>query len=126
MRHVLKIVSLVGAAMLLSGGTMAQTQKVAIANFGAVRFRLEQVFFFFFLIAGFKEALAEKGFVDGKNVDLRLQAIAISIRRWVPQVLTKLEAGQAGRDAHRHHADDTSRSEDRDAIRNAFRSCSHR
>lgn len=86
MRHVLKIGSLVGAAMLLSGGAMAQTKKVAIANFGP-HGSLEQV------IAGFKEALAEKGFVDGKNVTYDYSHCNFD-PALVPQVLTKLEAGK--------------------------------
>ena len=44
-----------------SNGAMAQTKKVAIANFGP-HGSLEQV------IAGFKSALADKGFTEGRNV----------------------------------------------------------
>src|SRR5688572_25040040 len=86
MRHILRIVPLVGAAMLLSGGAFAQTKKVAIANFGP-HGSLEQV------IGGFKSALAEKGFVEGKNVTYDYSHCNFD-PSLVPQVLTKLEAGK--------------------------------
>jgi putative ABC transport system substrate-binding protein len=76
----------VAAALLVSSGAFAQTKKVAIANFGP-HGSLEQV------IAGFKAALADKGFAEGKNVAYDYSHCNFD-PSLVPQVLTKLEAGK--------------------------------
>src|SRR6478752_6379444 len=81
----LSLAFLFGAA-LATTSAFAQTKKVAIANFGP-HGSLEQV------IAGFKEALAEKGFVDGKNVAYDYSHCNFD-PSLVPQVLSKLEAGK--------------------------------
>jgi ABC-type uncharacterized transport system, periplasmic component len=77
---------LFGAAALATTSAFAQTKKVAIANFGP-HGSLEQV------IAGFKQALADKGFVEGKNVTYDYSHCNFD-PSLVPQVLSKLEAGK--------------------------------
>src|SRR5262245_23886598 len=54
-------IELFGAMLLAANPALAQQKKVAIANMGP-HGSLEQV------IAGFKQALADKGFVEGKEV----------------------------------------------------------
>ena len=82
---------------------------------------LEQV------IAGFKQALADKGFVDGKDVVYEYSHGNFD-PNLVPQVLTKLEAGKPRCAAHHHDADDSSRGQDRarpvdpDRVRAGYRS----
>jgi putative tryptophan/tyrosine transport system substrate-binding protein len=84
--HVLRLIVLVGATVLATGSAMAQSKKVAIANFGP-HGSLEQV------IAGFKSALADKGFEDGKTVSYDYSHCNFD-PALIPQVLTKLEAGK--------------------------------
>ena len=76
-----------GLALILSSlPVAAQTKKVAIANFGP-HGSLEQV------IAGFKNALAEKGFVEGKNLTYDYSHCNFD-GALIPQVYSKLEAGK--------------------------------
>src|SRR5262245_55682725 len=84
--HVLRLIALFGATVLATGSAMAQSKKVAIANFGP-HGSLEQV------IAGFKSALADKGFEDGKTVAYDYSHCNFD-PALIPQVLTKLEAGK--------------------------------
>jgi putative tryptophan/tyrosine transport system substrate-binding protein len=84
--HVLKLIALIGATVLATSNAMAQSKKVAIANFGP-HGSLEQV------IAGFKSALADKGFEDGKTVTYDYSHCNFD-PALIPQVLTKLEAGK--------------------------------
>lgn len=86
MRMTLKIAALVGVTILATTSAFAQTKKVAIANFGP-HGSLEQV------IAGFKQALADKGYVDGKTVTYDYSHCNFD-PSLVPQVLSKLEAGK--------------------------------
>lgn len=86
MRQFFRMAAFASAALLMTGAAMAQTKKVAIANFGP-HGSLEQV------IEGFKSALAEKGFVEGKNVTYDYSHCNFD-PSLVPQVLTKLEAGK--------------------------------
>lgn len=86
MRQWLRTATLATAALLVSSGAFAQTKKVAIANFGP-HGSLEQV------IAGFKSALVDKGFTEGKNVAYDYSHCNFD-PSLVPQVLTKLEAGK--------------------------------
>jgi putative tryptophan/tyrosine transport system substrate-binding protein len=83
--HVLRLMVLAGA-VLATGNAMAQSKKVAIANFGP-HGSLEQV------IAGFKSALADKGFEEGKSVTYDYSHCNFD-PALIPQVLTKLEAGK--------------------------------
>lgn len=85
MRQWLRMASF-ATALLVSSGAIAQTKKVAIANFGP-HGSLEQV------IAGFKSALADKGFTEGRNVAYDYSHCNFD-PSLVPQVLTKLEAGK--------------------------------
>jgi putative ABC transport system substrate-binding protein len=71
---------------LMSLPAAAQTKKVAIANFGP-HGSLDQV------IAGFKNALTEKGFTEGKNVAYDYSHCNFD-PALVPQVFSKLEAGK--------------------------------
>ena len=82
----LSLALLFGATALATTSAFAQAKKVAIANFGP-HGSLEQV------IAGFKEALADKGFVEGKNVTYDYSHCNFD-PSLVPQVLSKLEAGK--------------------------------
>jgi putative ABC transport system substrate-binding protein len=82
----LSLAFLFGAAALATTSALAQTKKVAIANFGP-HGSLEQV------ISGFKQALADKGFVEGKNVTYDYSHCNFD-PSLVPQVLSKLEAGK--------------------------------
>lgn len=83
--HVLRLIMLAGA-VLATASAMAQSKKVAIANFGP-HGSLEQV------IAGFKSALADKGFEEGKTVTYDYSHCNFD-PALIPQVLTKLEAGK--------------------------------
>lgn len=85
-RHILALAMLLGGAALASTGAVAQTKKVAIANFGP-HGSLDQV------IAGFKQALADKGYVEGKNVTYDYSHCNFD-PSLIPQVLSKLEAGK--------------------------------
>lgn len=70
---------------LAANPALAQQKKVAIANMGP-HGSLEQV------IAGFKKALADKGFTEGKEVVYEYSDTNFN-PNLIPQVLTKLEAG---------------------------------
>ncbi|MFI4995846.1 MAG: ABC transporter substrate-binding protein [Hyphomicrobiales bacterium] len=85
-----RFLMIMGAALMFAGalatGASAEPKKVAIASFGP-HGSLEQV------IAGFKSALAEKGYVEGKSIvydygDCNFDPSLI------PQLLAKLEAGK--------------------------------
>ena len=82
----LHVTALIGATLLAAAPVLAQPKKVAIASMGP-HGSLEQV------IAGFKQALADKGFVDGKGVVYEYSHGNFD-PNLVPQVLTKLEAGK--------------------------------
>ena len=82
----LHVTALIGATLLAAAPALAQPKKVAIASMGP-HGSLEQV------IAGFKQALADKGFVDGKDVVYEYSHGNFD-PNLVPQVLTKLEAGK--------------------------------
>jgi putative tryptophan/tyrosine transport system substrate-binding protein len=82
----LHVTALIGATLLAAAPVLAQPKKVAIASMGP-HGSLEQV------IAGFKQALADKGFVDGKDVVYEYSHGNFD-PNLVPQVLTKLEAGK--------------------------------
>ena len=82
----LHVTALIGATLLAAAPALAQPKKVAIASMGP-HGSLEQV------IAGFKQALADKGFVDGKDVVYEYSHSNFD-PNLVPQVLTKLEAGK--------------------------------
>ena len=87
LKTILKSGALIGAILLsINSGAFAQTKRVAIANFGP-HGSLEQV------IAGFKSALADKGFVEGKSVTYDYSHCNFD-PSLVPQVLTKLEAAK--------------------------------
>lgn len=82
----LNLTALLGAALLLVSPAFAQPKKVAIANMGP-HGSLEQV------IAGFKQALADKGFADGSGVIYDYSHCNFD-PNLIPQVLTKLESGK--------------------------------
>jgi putative ABC transport system substrate-binding protein len=82
----LNLTALLGAALLLVSPALAQPKKVAIANMGP-HGSLEQV------IAGFKQALADKGFADGTGVVYDYSHCNFD-PNLIPQVLTKLESGK--------------------------------
>jgi putative ABC transport system substrate-binding protein len=82
----LNLTALLGAALLLVSPALAQPKKVAIANMGP-HGSLEQV------IAGFKQALADKGFADGSGVVYDYSHCNFD-PNLIPQVLTKLESGK--------------------------------
>jgi len=73
-------------ALVLASPANAQTKKVAIASFGP-HGSLTQV------IDGFKQALAEKNYVDGKNIAYDYSDCNFD-PALIPQVLAKLEAAK--------------------------------
>jgi putative ABC transport system substrate-binding protein len=77
---------LLGVTLALASSALAQPKKVAIANMGP-HGSLEQV------IAGFKQALADKGFVEGTGVVYDYSHCNFD-PNLIPQVLTKLESGK--------------------------------
>jgi putative tryptophan/tyrosine transport system substrate-binding protein len=82
----LAAVTAIAALALTTAPALSQTKRVAIANFGP-HGSLEQV------IAGFKQALAEKGYVEGQKVTYDYSHCNFD-PSLVPQVLSKLEAGK--------------------------------
>ncbi len=82
----LSMIAPLGALLLATGPAFAQPKKVAIANMGP-HGSLEQV------IAGFKKALADKGFAEGTGVVYEYSDANFN-PNLIPQVLTKLEAGK--------------------------------
>ena len=82
----LKLMAALGAMLLTASPTLAQPKKVAIANMGP-HGSLEQV------IAGFKKALADKGFTEGTGVVYEYSDTSFN-PNLIPQVLSKLEAGK--------------------------------
>ena len=82
----ISLTALLGATLAMASPAFAQPKKVAIANMGP-HGSLEQV------IAGFKQALADKGFVDGKGVVYDYSHCNFD-PNLIPQVLTKLESGK--------------------------------
>ena len=85
-KNFVKLCALVALSTCAAGGAFAQTKRVAIANFGP-HGSLEQV------IAGFKSALAEKGYTEGAKVTYDYSHCNFD-PSLVPQVLSKLEAGK--------------------------------
>ena len=88
-RHFMLAITVAGAFGLATGQASGQAgaadgKKVAIANFGP-HGTLTQV------IEGFKAAMAEKGYVDGKNVSYEYSDCNFD-PSLMPQVLAKLEA----------------------------------
>ncbi|MET0866856.1 MAG: ABC transporter substrate-binding protein [Pseudorhodoplanes sp.] len=82
----LNLLAPLGAVLLAASPALAQPKKVAIANMGP-HGSLEQV------IAGFKKALADKGFAEGSGVVYEYSDANFN-PNLIPQVLTKLEAGK--------------------------------
>lgn len=85
---ILRMLAAMGAVvgLLAAAPAGAEPRKVAIANFGP-HGSLEQV------IAGFKSALAEKGYKDGQGVSYDYSHCNFD-PALIPQVLGKLEAGR--------------------------------
>ena len=84
MRRALSAAALAVMALGVNQSPAAEMKKVAIASFGP-HASLQQV------IDGFKQALADKGFVDGKTVSYEYSDCNFD-PSLVPQVLSKLEA----------------------------------
>jgi putative ABC transport system substrate-binding protein len=80
------LTALLGATLAMAAPAFAQPKKVAIANMGP-HGSLEQV------IAGFKQALTDKGFADGTGVVYDYSHCNFD-PNLIPQVLTKLESGK--------------------------------
>ena len=84
--HFRRVVGMVAVAALLTstGAALAQQKRVAIANFGEHP-KLT------ILIAGFKKAMAQNGFVEGKDVVYSLSHTNFDASL-VPQMITKLQS----------------------------------
>jgi putative ABC transport system substrate-binding protein len=80
------VCAILSAVSLAKGAAQVEPKRIAIANFGP-HGSLEQV------IAGFKSALAEKGYLEGKSLIYDYSDCNFD-PSLIPQVLSKLEAGK--------------------------------
>jgi len=78
------ILALLGSGFGAAGAVVGEPKRIAIANFGP-HGSFEQV------IAGFKAALAEKGYVEGQGVAYDYSDCQFD-PALIPQVLSRLEA----------------------------------